>query len=688
MTKIRVIITYLLLFAIPNAYANEINEVGGSVEAIVNGKTIYFPALKTDIQADIQGDIATITVTQTFDNPTNIPLNAKYLFPLNKDAAVYGMTMQVGDEIVEAKINRIEKAKRIFNKAKKQGKAAALLVQHRPNMFTQNIANLMPSLPITVTLKYVQTVPRIDGDYELVVPLIVGPRYQPLGSGEAPDIIDDGVTVGKGEIRSDTQFGKWEIEKLPSYPDVANLTIPDTIDKERVSININLESGVSIAHAYSKTHNLDIRGDKTYKNITLADGRIIDNADFVLRYGLSGDNTQSGFLTHKDERGGFFSMLVEPPAKPKEKDITPREMVFILDTSGSMSGQPIAASKVFMNHALNNLRSTDYFRIIQFNNNASEFTARPVLATPANIASGLRYVEGLHANGGTEMNSAIDKAFSVESKEGTLRIVTFLTDGYIGNEASILGNAHEKVGNARIFAFGVGTSVNRYLLSELARAGRGFVRYIDPTEDPDEVARELATKLESPLLTDISIDWGDIDAKDVVPAIIPDLFAGDSIRIQGKFNATGSHIVTLNGLVNGRKASMPMKIILGKSSGEAIPLIWARTQIAEYMRMFNTPDHIKKNGFDNDQLKKEVIDLGLDYSLSTKWTSFVAVSKKIVNQNPNSTKNVNIPLPIVKGITAKAYGNFSGGATPEPATLAGLMILGLAGAAAKKRKRG
>ena len=683
-----------------NAFAFTENDLGGSVQAVIDGKAIHFPALKTDIQTRIQGDLASVTVTQTFANPTSVPLNATYLFPLNKDAAVHAMTMEVGDEIVQAKIHLIEEAKKKFNKAKKQGKAASLLVQHRPNMFTQNIANLMPGLPIKVTLVYDQTVPKVDDNYELVIPLVVGPRYQPAGSGKPPQVVDDGVTVGIKKVKTETPFNQWEIEELPSYPEVSGLTIPDTIDKDRVSININLEAGTTIPHLHSRTHNIQVTGDENKKSVTLANGRTIDNRDFVLLYQLAGENTQPAFLTYNDSEEGYFSLWIEPPASPKSSDITAREMVFVLDTSGSMHGQPIDASKVFMRHALNNLRSNDYFRVIRFSNNASEFTSGPVRATPNNINNGLNYVNSLQAGGGTEIPNAIRQAFSVPQPDRTLRIVVFLTDGYIGNESEVLKLITSTIGKARIYAFGVGTSVNRFLLSEMGRKGRGFARFMDPTEDAEEVAQQLADRLGSPILTDIHVDWGDLKVSQMTPAVIPDLFAGDSIRILGKFEGSGTHTVQVKGRVRGRQASLPIQAVLSEKKGNTapspIPQIWARSQIADHMREINSPNGFKTTHLSNDELKQKVITLGLKHSLSTRWTSFVAVSKKVVNEKPKSSKNSQVPLPIVKGVGPKAYGqnapmkmaqNFSGSSVPEPATWAGLLVISLAAMALLRRRQ-
>ncbi len=697
-------VTASLLLLLLACTASATPDVGGTIEAIAaDGKKINFPLLKSEMLAKVKGDLVTVTVKQTFTNPSDKPLHATYLFPLNQNAAVHEMVMEVGDERVQAKIKRIEEAKATFEQAKQEGKAASLLVEHRPNMFTQDIANLIPNLPVQVTLSYIQTLPKVDGQYELVLPLIVGPRYQPAGAGVPP--------TPAANVNSKTKLGQWEVEKLPAYPEVAELNSPAIIDKERVSITVELDAGLPITELSSKTHAIsEEKVSASQRVIHLADGKTIDNKDFVLRYSLNGTKTQAGLLAHHDERGGFFSLQIEPPAMPAVKDIAAREMVFVLDTSGSMDGEPIAASKQFMLHALHNLHPNDYFRIIRFSNNAEEFTDEPVAATAENIKRGLSYVENLTADGGTEVNTAIQQAFSKPAKDNTLRLVVFLTDGYIGNESEVLQQITEKLGNARIYALGVGTSVNRYLLEEMANSGRGFARFIDPTEKADDVAIQLASKLESPVLTDISIDWGDTLVSDTTPAKIPDLFAGGAVRIQGKYAQAGQHTIKVNGLLNGRKAQLPITVTLPEKSDDnnnPIPVIWARSQISEAMRQINTPYHIRAaGGIADTELKAKVTDLGLNFALTTQWTSFVAVSEKIVNAHPEQAEHSNVPLPMVKGVTAKAYGdendqsavtanaqpmtlaqNFAGSSAPEPSSVAGLFIIAVMGAWTFYRRR-
>lgn len=697
--------------------------LAGSMRAEIDGKEVLFPSLKTDVTANVQGDLATVTVIQTFTNPSGMPLNATYLFPLNKDAAVYAMDMQVGDETVSAKIEKKAAARQIFEQGKREGKAAALLEQHRPNMFTQSLANLMPGLPITVTLKYVETVPRVDGEYQLTIPLVVGPRYMPVGPHGINVIADSGgdntdarqkTEIDAPQVEIQAPIGEWSFGPPPQYPEVTGLTIPATIDQDRVAIRVNLTAAIPIANVSSQTHAIATTEEDKTKAITLAAGRIIDNRDFVLRYAIASKDAQAGLLTHRDADGGVLSLMIEPPRAPDHADITPREIVFLLDTSGSMSGQPIEASKTFMRQSLQILRSSDYFRIIQFSNIASEFTTAPVRADAANLASGLAYVESLQAGGGTEMMTGLQQAFSMPQQANARRILVFLSDGYVGNEAQILRMVAANIGKTRTYVFGIGTSVNHYLLSEMAHQGRGFVRVVDPTENSQDAAMGFANKLRNTVMTDVAIDWGDLKVSDVTPEALPDLFEGDAIRVQGRFAGSGRHVVKVTGKVNGRAATLPIQIELPTQptgpATAAIPLVWARSQIADEMRLLMTPQPMRASGRRDTDIETRVTDLGLKHSLTTQWTSFVAVSQRVVNVDPGSARDTTVPLPMVKGVGPLAYGQsnrqalapssnpgsqsvfaalqkFSGSAAPEPEAVLGLTLYMLALGAALLRRR-
>lgn len=665
--------------ALAGGPASAAPELAGAVEATVDGRRVSFPVLNTDITATVKGDLANVTVVQTFANPLEEPVHARYLFPLNEEAAVHAMAMEVGNERIRARIQQVQQARQTFETAKQEGKAAALLEQHRPNMFTQNIANLMPGLPIQVTLEYVQTVPKVDGHYELVVPLVVGPRFQPPGAGEPP----------RGSATDDRTPGQWSLQALPDYPPVRGLDIPDTVDADRVSIAVDLQSGVPIQWAQSSTHALAVENPAPgQRRIRLADHRTIDNRDFVLRYALAGQDTEAGLLAEAAGDGGYFSLLIEPPEAPADDQILFRELVFVLDTSGSMSGLPMAASKAFMREALANLRVNDSFRIIRFSDSATEFSQQPLPATPANVRRGIAYTDALYGSGGTMMTSGIRQALRPAVPADAVRIVVFLTDGYIGNELDVLRLIESMRGAARLYAFGVGTGVNRYLLEEMGRVGHGFTRYMDPTESVDDVARELAGRLDAPVLTDIDIDWGDLPVTDVTPQRIPDLFAGQSVRVQGRFEQPGDYRIEVTGRTRNSQAALPLSVSLPAAENEAaatpIALIWARSSIADAMHALTTPPQLRPAEQSDEAIEDRVTRLGLDFSLVTRWTSFVAVSEQIYNTTPGSTGTRDVPLPMVEGITKHAYpqsGSFGGVVTPEPAqwlamTLLAVLVMG------------
>lgn len=677
----------LLLFLLPvlGAFAAG-PRFGGVIEADLDGRVLRLPMLKTDINAQVAGDLATVTVVQTFANPSEQPLHATYLFPLEASAAVNEMWMEIGGERVRAQIQRTQQAEQTFARARSEGRAAALLKEHRPNMFTQQIANLMPGLPVKVTLRYVQTVPKVDGAYELVVPLVVGPRFEP--PSDRPAALDraDPVTA---DVAASPEAGTWSLQALPEYPPVFGLDVPPTIDEGRVSLRVEIDGGLPIQEATSATHAITMRGDDSRRRIVgLQQGRAIDNRDFVLRYRLAGQRTDAGLLVHHDERGGFFSLLIEPPAAPVDAEVTPREMVFLLDCSGSMDGLPLQASKAFMRAALRKLRPTDSFRIIRFSDDATEFSGAPLAATEDNVRRGLAYTQQLRGEGGTMMSTGIRRALEAPPAAGTARIVTFLTDGYIGNEAEILAIVHALLGDARLYAFGVGAGVNRYLLDEIGRAGHGFTRYMDPTENVDAVAAELSERLQSPVLTDIGIDWSGLAVSEVVPARIPDLFAGQSIRIQGRYSSATEQAeptrIRIHGKSRGRVAELRLPVTLALTADhEAVALVWARSAIADAMYQMNLPPgHVDADGSPRPsavELQQHITELGLQFALATRWTSFVAVSEQVYNTAPETTAEAAVPLPPVAGVTPRAYGStqpaFVGVAGPEASTWAALLVV-------------
>lgn len=666
---------------------NRARDGAGRIEALVGGRTIVFPILHVSIEVEVDGDLALVTTIQEFANPVSEVIDATYLFPLDESAAVHEMELRVGDEAVRAHIREKQEARREFETARAEGRGAALLEQHRPNMFTQRVANVVPGLPITVTLRHVQPVPRVDGAYELVLPLVVGPRYVPSARQAAPaSASDDEAAPPTAEADAPVS----RLESLPPASPVAGIDAPDVVEDDRVSILVRVNAGIPLREIKSPSHSVDVANSGGVTTVSLASGTVGDR-DFVLLWRVAGDEPAVGVVAHARGEDVYISLLVEPPATPHEEQIAPREVVYLLDCSGSMAGIPMAASKAFVGESLDGLRARDAFRVVRFSDSATEFSSRPLEATEENIAQGRRYLAGLSGEGGTRMTSGIRQALEVPPEDGRIRIVVFLTDGYIGNEDEVFALVDGLLGDARLFVLGVSSSPNRYLLSELSRIGRGFTRYMDPTDTVDGIATEMAAKLDAPVLTDVSIDWGGLRPIDVVPERFPDLFAGRSVRVMARCLApeTETQRVTVWGTMSGRLVKLPAKFAVGPEPPDGSPVVvsWARAMVADLMADHALPPERRRHALSDEAIRGRVIEFGLAHSLVTQWTSFVAVTEKVLAPRAGGVPEAQVAVPRVAGAPDSAYpglvaegdvgasagGNLHG--TPEPEWAGALVAL-------------
>jgi Ca-activated chloride channel family protein len=646
-----------LTFATASAVIQTDPLPGGTLEAEMDGRPVQLPLLRTDMAARILGDLATVKLTQTFQNPYPRPLNARYIFPLPAEAAVHAMRLWTGDFVIEGQIREVRQAKAEFEQAKKQGKQAALVTQHRPNVFTQEVANLMPGASVKVELHYAHAVPKLDGRYEFTFPMVVGPRY----------LSDNGPMAGEPAA---VQAGAWD---LPDSPPVAP---PQHIDPDRVGIEVHIEAGLPVQRLQSPTHPIDVAGaGAAGRVVRLASGRTLDNKDFVLSWTLAGTGTAAGVTTYASEGKGIVNLLIEPPAQAAEAELTPREMVFVLDCSGSMSGVPLEASKRFMRRALLGLRSTDVFRILRFSDTATAFSDRPLPATSENVQAGLLHLDGLISEGGTQMTSGIRAALDPDPVPGALRIVVFLTDGYIGNDVDVVRLIEQRRGQARLFSFGVGNGVNHYLLQEMARVGRGVARIVRPDQDAEAIADSLAKRLDAAYLTDVTIDWGKAPVHEPTPRVLPDLFLGQSLRVLARFEAPGTYEVMVHGKVAGRPMELPLRLELPSEApeAEALPIVWARSQVEDRMIDYLSP---ARDEAERKRLQAEVTALGLKHRLVTQWTAFVAVARRVVNP-AGKALDADVAVPQVEDLGEAAYPAqaFLGKAAPEPAEWAAMLLL-------------
>ncbi len=611
----------------PPAGSTEYETVGsGAMMARIDEEEIPLPLKHTNVEGRISGYIATVHVVQQFHNPYDEKIEAVYVFPLPQNAAVNEFVMVIGDRRIRGIIREREEAEQIYREARRQGHVASLLTQERPNIFTQKVANIEPGKAIDVDIKYFNTLAYVDGWYEFVFPMVVGPRFNPAGS-------TDGVgAVGRGKTGRSGQ--KTEVQYLK----------PTERSGHDIALALEIDAGVAIEAIKCPTHAITNSNETPEKrHVQLSPLDSIPNKDFVLRYKVAGKTVKSALVTHRDQRGGFFTLMLYPPEDLKTLKRAPMEMVFVLDCSGSMSGQPIAQAKDAIKRALRKLGPDDTFQVIRFSQRASKFGRHPVPATSANIRRALRYVDALHGEGGTMMIEGVKAALDFPHDERRFRFVSFMTDGYIGNEADILEAVHDKLGASRIFSFGIGSSVNRYLLDRMAKLGKGAVAYIGPDESSSEIVDAFYDRIYHPALTDVSIDWGDLEVEDVYPARMPDLFVGRPLIVTGRFRGNQNTAIRIAGRVGQyeRQISIPVTFDEASTTHPGIACVWARKKI-EQLASRATYDR-------NRNLAGEIKQVALEFSLMSAYTAFVAVDTSHRTAG-NHGVSVAVPVPVPQGV--------------------------------------
>ena len=614
------------------------------------------PLRHTEVRGAISGFLARVTVTQTFENTATQKIEAVYTFPLPDNAAVDDMTIQVGNRTVRGVIRKREEARAFYEQAKQTGHVAALLDQERPNIFTQAVANILPGEQVAVTISYLQTLEYESGAYQFVFPMVVGPRYIP------------GQPIGK-------QAGGWAPD-TNKVPDASRITPPVTLQGTRaghdISIELAIDAGVPLLQLASKSHHIEVdRTGATSATVKLKNLAEIPNKDFILKYDVAGEQIADAVLSQSESQtvsraksaaGGYFTLILQPPASLPESDITPKELVFVLDTSGSMMGRPIEKAKELINHALDELYSGDTFNLITFSGDTRIVFPEPVYPTAENVRKAREVLNAQHGYGGTEMMSAIRAALVPSDSQDHLRVVCFLTDGYVGNDLDIIGEV-QKHPNARVFSYGIGNAVNRFLIESMAKAGRGDSEVVTPNDNAEVAAHRLYQRLRAPILTDVSIDWRGLPVAEVFPKNIPDLFTGKPVVVSGRYTAAASGSIVIHGKRAGDDFTreIPVHFNDSKTDSEILPSFWARRKIDDLMSQDWTG---LQTGNIKPEVQKEITQLGLTYKLMTQFTSFVAVEERVVTTN-GKPQRVEVPVEMPEGVS---YEGIFGGDREELAS--------------------
>ncbi|MBL4604768.1 MAG: VWA domain-containing protein, partial [Flavobacteriaceae bacterium] len=595
----------------------------------IPSKNAVVPLKSTKATVQIVGKIAHVRITQTYQNNGKTPIEANYVFPLSTKAAVHDMAMTIGNRLIKAKVYEKKEAKKVYDKAIKQGKRASKLDQHRPNVFQMKVGNILPGDEITIDIYYTEMLTSKNGEYQFVFPGVVGPRF-----------------VGEKK-NTETAFNTSHTQKGAA----------DTFEYD---INVSINAGMILQSVYSNSHDIDVNyPDAMTAELSLSENVVNPaNRDFTLNYDVRSSSIQSGLLLYEGKEENYFSLLLEPSKKVISSEIPPREYLFVVDVSGSMMGYPIEVAKSLMKNLLGDLKETDAFNIILFSADNRVFKSNSVVANETNLKEAFQFLQGKFSNygQGTYLLQALKKAYQLPRTDtSSARTMIVITDGYVNVEREAFELIENNLDKANVVSFGIGNGVNRYLIEGMSNAGKSHPFIATSKQDAYKVAKDFKKYIASPLLTQVKLETNGFEIYDVEPKTIPDVLSDRPIMIYGKYKGDASGTITLSGYQGKARVSQTIEVKNGRLSNnhKALKYLWARKKIERL------DDYGKRFG---DDVKKQVIELGLHYNLATRYTSFVAVDHEIVNKKGKLRKvKQSLPMPInvansAVGVAAKIKG--------------------------------
>lgn len=592
-----------------------------------------FPLKETDVTVNISGVIADVVIKQKYYNGGTRPINARYIFPASTRAAVHSMKMIIGEEVIVAQVKERQAAQQEFDKAKKEGMSASLVKQQRPNVFSMNVANILPNDTIDIELRYTELLVPTEKIYEFVYPTVVGPRYSNQPEATAPE--------------TDLWVKNPYLEE-------------DQVSQTSFNISLSISTGIALQEIVCTSHETDViwKSESVATILLVAPEDFGGNRDFIVRYRLAGQEIASGLLLFEGQEENFFLLMVQPPERIKPADIPPREYIFVVDVSGSMHGFPLNTAKKLLKNLIGNLRAVDRFNVVLFAGGSRLMSPSSLPATRENIRKAIRIIDRQQGGGGTELRSALQKALSLPRSESFSRTTMVVTDGYIAAERDVFHLIQNNLNRTNVFSFGIGSSVNRYLIEGMARAGQGEPFIVTKPQEAQGEAERFRTYVGAPTLTNIAVKYDGFETYDIEPPAIPDLFAERPLVVFGKWRGKPEGTIELAGLGGAGEyiQTIPVAETKPLKMNRALRYLWARTRIARIS------DYSLGRRNREDEL--EITNLGLTYNLLTRYTSFIAVHEAVRNSEPQS-EDVTQPLPLPLHVSNLAVG---GGAAnvPEP----------------------
>ena len=657
----------LLFFALQSvvAEASEREERGqdgaGAFHFIDHESGRKHPAtlLQTDYKVEVGGLIADTRLVQSFENTSQQWREGVYVFPLPEQASVYSLKMTAGERVIIGEIQTRDEAKRQYEQAKSEGRQVAKVDQQRPNLFTTRLANIPPGETVSIELRYQQAVRYQSGEFELRLPTTLTPRYIP---GEVMAEVGGPVSWQGGWAAPTNE--------VPDADAISPFTVrPQDVAaaSHRANIELQLNAGLPIGSVTSPTHGLTSTWDGNTVIVVPKAGAILMDRDLVVRWAPVRGQAPSAAVFHETWQGEDYLMTMLVPGLDNTEAL-PRELVFVIDTSGSMAGESIRQARASLLRGLDTLSVDDRFNVIQFNSQTTSLYGEARQASAANLDQARRYVRSLDADGGTEMAGALDVALSgQESEQGSyIRQVVFITDGAVGNEAALFRNIQDNLGDTRLFTVGIGSAPNMHFMREAARFGRGTYTSISDLNAMEQPLDELFSKMQSPVLADIVTDWNAGSSNDVLPLRPGDLFRGEPMVQVIRGQAPQGDLAVSGRLPDG--SAWQQSLSLNEAApAKGLHRHWAREKI-------NQLTDSSLSGHINEEDKSEVTRLALEHQLVTRYTSFIAVDKSPVRpaEMPVATDHVPTLLPAGSEPAMLRYPQ-----TATPSAL--LMALGLIG---------
>jgi Ca-activated chloride channel family protein len=660
------------------------DQAGASPNAATTGEFLYrsgseaafevAPTVDTRVRFDVTGVIARATVVQRFRNPLNVWIEGVYVFPLPESSAVDHMRMRAGDRVIEGQIREKEQARQEFQQAAAAGKRATLVEQQRPNLFTSRVANLGPLEELEVEIEYQQTLELEEGRVGLRFPLTMTPRYMP-GIETSLALLTRGKPAldrnPDSTFEGDDETGTGD-DVEPSGVDQGNELLqppflPPSVKRNPVSIELNLNAGFEVASLASDTHPLAVEPLSGHSfHARLREEMVPADRDFAISWKPApGVMPQSSITTEKGPDGTYALVTLFPPTGSAARTVRiPREVTFVIDTSGSMEGVSMKQAKRALELAIQRLDAGDWFNLIQFNSVTSTLFPSPVPATPENRSRAMRYAASLRAEGGTEMLPALLAALTprpgAAEESNVLKQVLFLTDGAVSNEEQLFSVIKAKLGRARLFTVGIGSAPNSHFMTKAAEFGRGTFTFISDVNAVEKQMSELYAKVESPVLSDIQVSFDGVEAAsaEVWPDRVPDLYLGEPVVVGARFDKVPAAI-----RVTGRRDGEPFETVVpfGQAEvGHGLNVVWARRKIQSLLDGLHEGD-------DPEAVRAQVVSLGLTHHLVTAHTSLVAVDLTPVRPGNEGLESVMVPVNLPNGATF--------GALPRSATPATLYML-------------